>query len=59
MDPQNKSVSDTERTEAVPAQERVASGDGKDLPLSAEQVYAQRFAESFLQANNHAQGFIP
>ena len=59
MVPQNKSISDTERTEAMPAQEKVASSGELSIPLSAEQVYAQRQAETPLRESDQTQGFVP
>ena len=59
MVPQNKSISDIERTEAVPAQEKVASSGELAIPLSAEQVYAQRQAEIPLRESDQTQGFVP
>ena len=56
MEPQNKFG---ERTEVFPAQEKVAASDETVLPLSAEEVYAQRFAEPLTNENSHVQGFIP
>jgi hypothetical protein len=59
MAPENKSISDTERTQELPAQEKVASGDQVTITLSAEQVYAQRFSEVPLDESVQIQGFIP
>ena len=59
MVPENKSVSDAERTQELPAQEKVASGDQAAVTLSAEQVYAQRFSETPLDESVQIQGFIP
>jgi hypothetical protein len=59
MDPQNKTILDEERTEELPAQERVAAGGESDLALSADKVYAQRLAEIPLNGNVSAPTFIP
>jgi len=59
MIPQNKSILDGERTEELPAQEKVASAVETPPALSAEQAYAQRFAESSLNGDVYTQGFIP
>jgi hypothetical protein len=59
MDPKNKAILDEERTEELPAQERVAAGGESDLVLSAETVYAQRLAEIPLNGEVAAPAFIP
>ena len=59
MDPQNKAILEGERTEELPAQERVAAGGESGLALSADQVYAQRLAETPLNGNVAAPAFIP
>jgi len=60
MNPQNKSISDGERTEQLPAQEKVASGLETPPTLSAEQAYAQHLADPSLnRADAYTQGFIP
>ena len=59
MIPQNKSILDGERTEELPAQEKVASAAETPPALSAEQAYAQRFAEAPLNGDVYTQGFIP
>jgi len=46
MNPQTKAILDAERTEELPAQERVAAGGESGLMLSADQIYAQRLAET-------------
>ena len=56
MEPQNKF---DERTEVIPAQEKVASSAETALPLSAEEVYAQRFAGQSANEHDHIQGFVP
>ena len=59
MVPQNKSNPDIERTETVPAQEKVALSSDDSVQLSAEQVYAQRLAQIPQRENDHTQGFVP
>ena len=59
MVPQSKSTPDTERTEVIPAQERVALSSDASVLLSAEQVYAQRMAETPLRESDQTQGFVP
>ena len=59
MNPQSKAVLDVERTEELPAQERVAAGGESGLALSADQVYAQRLAETPLNGDISAPTFIP
>ena len=59
MVPQKESNPDIERTEAVPAQERVALSGDVPLQLSAEEVYAQRLTEIQQRGSEHTQGFIP
>lgn len=59
MVPQNKSTMDDERTEELPAQEKVASGFEPAPALSAEQAYAQRFAETSPNGHIPDQGYIP
>jgi hypothetical protein len=59
MNPQSKAVLDAERTEDLPAQERVATGGETGLELSADQVYAQRLAENLPNDNISASIFIP
>ena len=59
MVPQSKSTPDTERTEVIPAQERVALSGDASILLSAEQVYAQRMAETPLRESDQTQGFVP
>ena len=56
---QNKSNSENERTESFPAQEKVAQGQDDSVQLSAEQVYAQRLAETQKHGSDHTQGFVP
>ena len=58
MNPQDKSILD-ERTEALPAQEREAAASQADSVLSAEQVYAQRLAESPLSGEIPGPSFVP
>jgi len=43
----------------LPAQEKVASALETPPALSAEQAYAQRFAEAPLNGDVYTQGFIP
>ena len=59
MNPQSKAVLDDVRTEELPAQERVAAGGESGLALSADQVYAQRLAETPLNGEVAAPAFIP
>ena len=59
MNPQYKAVLDDERTEELPAQERVATGGETGLALSADQVYAQRLAEIELNGDIAIPTFIP
>jgi hypothetical protein len=59
MDSDDKLLMDTVRTEALPAQEKVASGENAGLFVTAEQVYAQRIAETPLNGSIQTQGFIP
>ena len=59
MVPQNKVVFENERTEELPAQERVATSGEVGSALSAEQVYAQRLAENPLNGEVAAPTFIP
>jgi hypothetical protein len=59
MNPQSKAILDAERTEELPAQERVAAGGESGLALSADQVYAQRLAETPLNGEIAAPTFIP
>ena len=59
MYPQCKAILDDERTEELPAQERVATGGESGLALSADQVYAQRLAEIPLNGEVAAPSFIP
>ena len=59
MNPQCKAVLDDERTEELPAQERVAAGGESGLALSADQVYAQRLAETALNSVISAPTLIP
>jgi hypothetical protein len=59
MDPKSKAILNDERTEELPAQERVAASGESDLALSAEQVYAQRLAETMLNGEVAAPAFIP
>ncbi len=54
-----KKVFDTERTEQLPAQEKVAIGVETDQALSAEQVYKQRAAERPMNEKISSPGFIP
>jgi len=56
---ENKPVTLPERTEFLPAQEKVAFGDKISPALLAEQVFAQRFAEAKTNDNSYPQGFIP
>ena len=56
---QNKLNPEHERTESVPAQEKVAQGQDDSVQLSAEQVYAQRLAEMQKHGNGQTQGFVP
>jgi hypothetical protein len=59
MNPQSKAILEDERTEELPAQERVAAGGESGLALSADQVYAQRLAETPLNGDISAPAFIP
>ena len=59
MNPQYKTILDDERTEELPAQERVATGGEAGLILSADQVYAQRLAEIALNGDIATPTFIP
>jgi len=60
MTPQNKSISNGERTEELPAQEKVASAVETPPALSAEQAYAQRLTDAPQNgADIFTQGFIP
>ena len=59
MNPQYKAILDDERTEELPAQERVAAGGEPSLALSADQVYAQRLAETPLNSAIFTPTFIP
>ena len=59
MNPKPKVILDDERTEELPAQERVAAGGESGLALSADQVYAQRLAETPLNGAISAPAFIP
>ena len=59
MNPQCKAIFDDERTEELPAQERVVAGGVSDLVLSADQVYAQRLAENLLNGAISAPTLIP
>ena len=59
MNPQCKTILDDERTEELPAQERVATFGETDLVLSADQVYAQRLAENALNGDIATPTFIP
>ena len=59
MNPKSKAILDEERTEELPAQERVAAGGESGLVLSADQVYAQRLAETPLNGSVSAHTFIP
>jgi hypothetical protein len=59
MNPQSKTILDVERTEELPAQERVAAGGELGLALSADQVYAQRLAETPLNGEVAAPAFVP
>ena len=59
MNPQSKAILDVERTEELPAQERVAAGGESGLSLSADQVYAQRLAETPSNGDISNPTFIP
>ena len=59
MSPQNRTLLDNERTEEHPAQEREAVAGEYRPTLSAEQVYAQRLAESPLNGSLLTPTFIP
>ena len=59
MLPVNKAILGNERTEELPAQERVATGGEAGSALTAEQVYAQRLAEKPLNGEVAAPSFIP
>ncbi len=59
MNPQAKINLNAERTEELPAQERVAAGGESGLALSADQIYAQRLAETPLNGDISAPAFIP
>ena len=59
MDLKYKAVLDDERTEDLPAQEQMAAGGESGLALSADQVYAQRLAETPLNGAISAPTFIP
>jgi len=59
MKPQSKAILDAERTEELPAQERVAAGEESGLALTADQVYAQRLAETALNGDISNPTFIP
>ena len=59
MNPQTKYDLDGERTEEQPAQERLAVSGESGLQLSAEQIYAQRLAESSLNGDVPGAVFIP
>ena len=59
MNLQCKAILDDERTEELPAQERVAACGESDLALSADQVYAQRLAENLLNGAISAPTLIP
>jgi hypothetical protein len=58
MNPQQKITLD-ERTENLAAQERVAAGDELSIALSADQVYAQRLAETPSSSDISNPTFIP
>lgn len=58
MNPETKLKLD-ERTEAHPAQERLDTVGEAGSALSAEQVYAQRLAETSLNGAAAAPAFIP
>ena len=59
MNPQSKVISNVERTEELPAQERVAAGGEAGIALSADQVYAQRLAETPSNGDISNPTFIP
>jgi hypothetical protein len=59
MNPQPKTILNDERTEELPAQERVAAGGESGLALSADQVYAQLLAETPLNGDISTPTFIP
>jgi hypothetical protein len=59
MKPQYEAILDDERTEELPAQERVAAGGESGLALSADQVYAQRLAGTPLNGVICTPTFIP
>jgi hypothetical protein len=59
LNPQVKVTLDSERTEELPAQERVAAGGESGLALSADQVYAQRLAETSSNGDFSSPTFIP
>jgi hypothetical protein len=59
MVPEHKTILDAERTEQIPAQEKVASGAQAGPTLTAEQVYTQRMTERPLVENGSSPDFIP
>ena len=59
MVPENKLLADGIRTEELPAQEKLTLHQEQRFVLTAEQVYAQRFAESQQNGDQQGQGFIP
>ncbi|MCX6079455.1 MAG: hypothetical protein NTW32_07970 [Chloroflexi bacterium] len=50
---------DAERTEALPAQEKIAIGDDAALVLSAEQVFTLSFFVTPQNGCFHTQGLVP
>ncbi len=59
MNPQAKFSSENDRTVETPAQERMAAPGEAGPELPAEQVYAQRLAESPLNGDAPGPVFIP
>jgi hypothetical protein len=59
MIPKQKVNLEVERTEQLPAQEKVAISVDAGPPLSADQVYIQRLAEDRIAENGSNAGFIP
>jgi hypothetical protein len=59
MIPKKKVNLKIERTEQLPAQEKVASSVDAGPPLSADQVYIQRLSEDRTAENGSNAGFIP
>jgi hypothetical protein len=59
MVPKKQPILNNERTEELPAQEKIASGAESVPALSADQAYAQRFLDAPGNGSVFAQGFIP